>query len=344
MPDPRPLAHVDTLRLAVKQPFNFRYTLWKPSHFATGLERHSAATSWRTFRVGELLTGVVMTMEDARILRAEVYADAAWHEVDRKRLTARLSHSYGLDEDITDFIALAGQVPPMQEPLTALAGMRQSCPENLFEIAIISLLLQNATVARTTQMMTHLLDHYGRVVEFDDVTLKAFFTPAEIMSVDEATFRERDRLGYRAKYIGRFAEFFAAHDPDSVDRADKAELVREFQTIKGVGPYTAAIIASHAIRDTAALGLDVWNRKLLAKRLMDVDDAEVAMVKAEMTRLFPGYEGLAGLYFIENAYREQAVVELVDEDSSAQTAVDPHGRGKGVHKRSDAQARSQMNS
>jgi 3-methyladenine DNA glycosylase/8-oxoguanine DNA glycosylase len=114
--------------------------------------------------------------------------------------------------------------------------MRQSCPENLFEIAIISLILQNATVARTTQMMTNLLDHYGLVAESYGVTLKAFFTPEEITGIDEATFREHDRLGYRAKYIGRFAEFFTTHDPDEVDHASKAELMTEFQTIKGVGP------------------------------------------------------------------------------------------------------------
>ncbi|MGH3869989.1 MAG: hypothetical protein ACRDSR_00490 [Pseudonocardiaceae bacterium] len=124
MPDPRTLAHVDTLRLPVKQPFNFRYTLWKPSHVATGLGQHSAATSWRTFRVGEPLTGVVRTMDGDDTVRAEVYADGAWQAADHDRLT-------------------------------------------LFEIAIISLLLQNATVARTTQMMTNLLDHYGRVVTFD---------------------------------------------------------------------------------------------------------------------------------------------------------------------------------
>jgi hypothetical protein len=52
-------------------------------------------------------------------------------------------------------------------------------------------------------------------------------------------FRERDRLGYRAKYPGRFAEFFAAHDPGVADHADKAGLMAEFRTIKGIGPYTA---------------------------------------------------------------------------------------------------------
>src|SRR5262249_33982846 len=142
MPEPRTLAHADTLRLQVKQPFNFRYTLWKPSHFATGLEQHSRNTSWRTFRVGGLLCGVTMTMDGADTLRAEVYADGTWRDAARQRLTTRLIHSYGLDEDISAFVVQAKQVPPMRETLAALAGMRQSCPENLFEIAIISLLLQ----------------------------------------------------------------------------------------------------------------------------------------------------------------------------------------------------------
>lgn len=316
MPDVRTLVHVDSLRLPVKGPFNFRYTLWKPSHFATGLEQHSQDRTWRTFRVGELTTGVVLSM-DSDEMRAEIYADGPWMLADRDRLTARLIHSYGLSEDISAFVARAGQVPQMSRPLKELAGMRQSCPENLFEIAVISLLLQCTTVARTTQMMTSLLDHYGLVAEFDDVRLKAFFTPQEIAGVDEATFRDRDRLGYRAKYIGRFAEFFATHDPDAVDHASNADLMAEFQAIKGVGPYTAAIIAGHVVRDHAALGLDVWNRKLLAKRFLGLEDADPAVVMAEMSRLFPGHEGLAGLYVIEDAYREQAVVELIHQRPAA---------------------------
>lgn len=311
MPDTTLLHHVDTLRLPVTQPFNFRYTLWKPSHFATGLEQHSLDTSWRTFRVGEHLCGVVMTMDNDDILRAEVFADGNWEGADHDRLAARLTHSYGLSEDISGFVAQAAQVPQMSGPLMTLAGMRQSCPENLFEIAIISLLLQNATIARTTQMMTNLLDHYGRVISFDTVTLKTFFTPAEITDIDEQVFKERDRLGYRAKYIGAFGAFFTDHDPDDVDHASKADLMTEFQQIKGVGPYTAAIIAGSAVRDPSALGLDVWNRRILAERFLNLNDADMPTVQAKMTELFPGNEGLAALYVIEDIYRDQAVVNII---------------------------------
>lgn len=185
MPDPRSCTTSTPCSWPVKAPFNFRYTLWKPSHFATGLEQHSLDTSWRTFRVGEHLCVVVMRMDNENTLRAEVFSDRGWTGTDHVRLAARLTHSYGLAEDISVFVDHAATVPQMEGPLTALAGMRQSCPENLFEIAIISLLLQNATIARTTQMMTNLLDHYGRVVTFDAVTLKTFFTPAEIAGIDE---------------------------------------------------------------------------------------------------------------------------------------------------------------
>lgn len=253
-------------------------------------------------------------------VRAEVYSDGAWSSHQRSHLTARLIHAYGFDEDISGFVTQAESVPQMREPLAALTGMRQSCPENLFEIATVSLLLPNATVARTTQMMTNLLDHYGKVVEFDGVQLKAFFTPTEIAGTGEAAFREQDRLGYRAKYIGRFVEFFAEHDPDAVDQSGKADLMAEFQTIKGVGPYTAAVIAGHAVRDHAALGLDVWNRKLLAQRFLGVEDAEPDTVSAEMHRLFPGYEGLAALYVVEDVYRHQAVVRLVQSNQRGSQA------------------------
>ncbi|MBM6403528.1 hypothetical protein JQN72_04630 [Phycicoccus sp. CSK15P-2] len=110
-------------------------------------------------------------------------------------------------------------------------------------------------------------------MSFDGVSLRAFFTPKDIVSITEEQLREVDRLGYRAKYIGRFAEFFIEHDPDTLDTTDKESLMEKFQTIKGVGPYTAAVIASHAVRDHSAIGFDVWNRKILARELLGLNDA-----------------------------------------------------------------------
>lgn len=311
MIDPSVLPHVDTLRFDTRMPFNFRYTFWKPSHFATKLETHSQAESWRTFRLGDVVSGVHAYQTGKSTVTAEVYADGQWTEASRDRLSRRLRWSYGLDEDLSAFIELCQGIPAMRGPFSRLMGMRQSCPEDLFEIAIISLLLQNATVVRTRQMMENLLGHYGRRVSFAGQRLSAFFAPEELAEVSEERFRLEDRLGYRAKYMGRFASFFAEHSAE-LEGATNDDLTAKFQEIKGVGPYTAAVIASHASRDPSALGLDVWNRKLLARHLMNTDDASPEAVRAVVTGMFPGYEGLAALYLIEYEYAENPVAPLME--------------------------------
>lgn len=309
---PRHLTHTDALHLKVtgNGPFNFRHTLWKPSHYATGLEAHTSTRSWRTFRIDNLFIGVALSTEnDDRTVSAEVFTDGDYKPEHRDRLTQRLTTSYGLDEDLAPFIELATDVPAMRDPLHALSGMRQSCPEDHFEIAVIALLLQNTTISRTTQMTRNLLTRHGRLVQFDGITLRAWFTPAEIAAVTAKEFKERDRLGYRAKALPHFAAFFRDHRPEDLAAADN--LVELFQQIKGVGPYTAAVMASHASRDPAVFGVDVWNRKILARRLLDAEDAASEDIHEHLTRLFPGQAGNAALYLVEHEYLHTPVAPLL---------------------------------
>ncbi|MFE4332933.1 DNA-3-methyladenine glycosylase family protein [Streptomyces sp. NPDC056831] len=311
---PRHLDHADTLELPVTGdgPFDFLHTFWKPSHYATGLEAHTATRSWRTFRAGDLVTGVRMHAEEERLVIAEIYTDGDYKPGHRDHLVRRLTASYGLDEDLNQFTELATAVPSMREPLAALSGMRQSCPEDHFEIAVVALLLQNVTIARTTQMTRNLLTHHGRLVHFDGITLRAWFTPAELAHVTPETLKEQDRLGYRAKTLPHFAAFFRDHTTEELQAAD--DLVQTFQQIKGVGPYTAAIMASHAARNTDTFGLDVWNRKILARRLLDVDDAKPEAVTRRLNELFPGHAGTAGLYFVEHEYAAAPIAPLLAPD------------------------------
>ncbi|MFD4857758.1 DNA glycosylase family protein [Streptomyces atratus] len=132
-----------------------------------------------------------------------------------------------------DEVAAFDAVPSMREPLAALSGMRQSCPEDHCEIAVVALLLQNVTIARTTQMTRNLHTHHGRLVHFDGITLRAWFTPAELTDVTPETLKEQDRLGYRAKTLPHFAALFRDHTTEVLQAAD--DLVQTFLQIKGVG-------------------------------------------------------------------------------------------------------------
>ncbi|WP_406220850.1 DNA-3-methyladenine glycosylase family protein [Streptomyces decoyicus] len=312
---PRHLNHTDTLPLPVtgKGPFSFRHTLWKPSHFGTGLEVHTATHSWRTFRLDDLVVGVRMSAENDRLVIADVFTNGHYEPEHRERLARRLTTSYGLDEDLDEFTELASKVPAMQEPLDTLAGMRQSCPEDHFEIAIISLLLQNVTIGRTTQMTRNLLIHHGKLVHFAGVTLRAWFTAAELTGVTPETLKEQDRLGYRARTLPHFAAFFRDHTTE--DLTDDETLIDHFQQIKGVGPYTAAVMTSHASRDPGIFGLDVWNRKILAQRLLGAEDAAPEDIQRHMNRLFPGHAGTAALYLVEHEFIRSPVAPLLAADA-----------------------------
>lgn len=147
----------------------------------------------------------------------------------------------------------------------------------------------------------------------DGITLRAWFTPAEIAAVTAEEFKERDRLGYRAKTLPHFAAFFRDHHPEDLAAADN--LVELFQQIKGVGPYTAAVMASHASRDPAVFGVDVWNRKILARRLLDTEDAAPEAIHEHLTRLFPGHAGTAALYLVEHEYLRTPVAPLLPLDA-----------------------------
>ncbi|MFE3329000.1 hypothetical protein [Streptomyces sp. NPDC059176] len=305
----RHLDHADTLHLPVTGgPFDFRHTVWKPSHYATGLEAHTVNRCWRTFRVGDLVAGVRLTYE-TRTVVADIFTDGDYKPTHREQLRTRLSTSYGLTEDVIAFTTLAEQVPVMREPLAELSGMRQSCPEDRFEISVVALLLQNTTVSRTTAMTRNLLAHHGLLVHFDGVTLRAWFTPAEIAHVAAETFKEQDRLGYRAKSLPHFAAFFRDHTAEDLQGEN---LVERFQEIKGVGPYTAAVMASHASRDPSVFGIDVWNRKIFARSLLGAPDAEADVITQRMNELFPGHAGTAALYLVEHEYLATPVAPLLD--------------------------------
>ncbi|MGW1528420.1 hypothetical protein [Streptomyces sp. NPDC002159] len=218
--NPRLLDHTDTLELPVTGdgPFNALHTFWKPSHYATGLEAHTESCSWRTFRVGDLVVGVRLHAEDRTVI-ADIYSDGDFKPADREELTHRLISSYGFAEDQAAFAELASRVTAMREALAALGGMRQSCPEDHFEIAVIALLLQNVTIRRTTQMTRNLLVHYGRLVHFDGITLRAWFTPDEIAHVPPETLKERDPLGFRAKSLPHYAAYFRDHSSEDLQTA-----------------------------------------------------------------------------------------------------------------------------
>jgi 3-methyladenine DNA glycosylase/8-oxoguanine DNA glycosylase len=272
---------------------------------------HSQDMTWRTFRVGQSVA-VVRFRDISKAILADIYSNSPLDEIALDSMKCRLVHAYGLEEPQHAFARLAQSDPVLKPVWKRMRGMRISCPESLFEIAIISLLLQNTTIKRSTQMLSNLLAFYGKRVMCDGHVLFAFFTPEEIKDISEETFRRDCRLGYRAKYIVRFAEYFSRHQINAQDCTNASKLRETLEQIHGVGPYTSNVIASHALRDPSAIPYDVWNRRIYSKMLFGTEDVAINILDKEMRDRYGEYAGLAALYLVENVFIEKPLVSLIN--------------------------------
>jgi 3-methyladenine DNA glycosylase/8-oxoguanine DNA glycosylase len=308
------LKPVQTFSINITKPFNCLYTLWKPSHFFTGLEVHSKKCSWRTFRLNKkIFTAVRMYLSGDHLI-VKVFANRKLSKEQLIYIQQHIKRSYGLDERYKLPKKIVATNEYVRNIFSKLRGTRISCPENIFEISIVSLLLQNTNISRTTTMFKKLIERYGRLVMFDQMSLYTFYSPDDLLSVSEDELKEYCRLGYRAKYIKNYADFFSKNDESELRKLSKDNLLTLLETIKGVGTYTSNIVASSALRDTKAIPFDAWNRKILASRLYAADPDDTDVLKIRINNDFGEYAGLIAMYVIENEYINNPVVPLLNEN------------------------------
>ena len=95
--------------------------------------------------------------------------------------------------------------------------MRKSSAHDLYELMIIAVFLQNATIRRTVQMtIAATLGRFGTKVQFDLKALFAMWLPFDLEPVTEEYLKGL-KIGYRAKFIKRLSSDFAAGKINEAD-------------------------------------------------------------------------------------------------------------------------------
>jgi 3-methyladenine DNA glycosylase/8-oxoguanine DNA glycosylase len=298
------LKKCNTLALETNEPFNFKFSVWKPSHFPTRLESLAGDSLYRTIRLGSGdAVGLKLTaLEKKPGIKVDVYSKKPLDNCQLADLEKRLRWSYGLDESVVEFYEKYGCDTVLKNSIEKLYGMRNSCAENLFEILCIALVLQNTNVKRSQTMLENLLKNFGEELHFDGQALYAFFTPASILKSDEAQLKAECRVGYRAKYLlsiaGAFNNGFNNVDFTKLNYDDAKNQLIE---IKGVGDYSASIALSSYLKDYSHVIIDSWSQKIFSKVLNKNFKSRDNVVNA-LKKRWDKYAGLAVLYVIENLY------------------------------------------
>jgi len=298
------------LGLPAVSPFNFKYTVYKPSHFPTRLEEFDETSEifYRTYRLNkEKFIGLEMTdlqKSDGKDgLKIEIFSNKPLIKEEVKKIEAHVTYSYGLKEDINEFYLSVASDKSIREAINNLQGMRNSCFETLFEILNISSMLQNTTVKRSEQMMENMLFSFGKRVIYNGKELYAFYTPGDIFNSSEERLREL-KVGYRAKFLMEIARRFS-QNPDLEEKLkimSFEDAKKNLMEIKGVGPYSARIALFQYLRRPHEINFDSWKRKIFSKFFFGNEGEPTEKVEKEAKDRWGVYGGYAALYIIEDLF------------------------------------------
>ena len=157
-------------------------------------------------------------------------------------LSRHVTWMLDLDQDFTEFYALARQEPKLARMVERNAGRVLRSP-TLFEDVIRTILTTNTLWKHTLRMCRELTTRYGDASPCEP-DLQAFPTAERLAQVDEPTLREECRMGYRAPYVNELAQRVVSGELDlealKISPLSTTELRKELMTIKGVGGYAAA--------------------------------------------------------------------------------------------------------
>jgi 3-methyladenine DNA glycosylase/8-oxoguanine DNA glycosylase len=210
-----------------------------------------------------------------------------------------VAHVLRLDEDLSEFYALAAKDPDLAWASRGAGRMIRS--PTVFEDVVKTVCTTNCTWSATERMVGALVQHLGEAAPgaaAEGPYGRAFPTPAAMAEADETFYREIVRAGYRGAYLRSLAASVAEGTLDleelgraSADELPDEEVAARLLALPGVGPYATAHIMMMLGRYSRLI-LDSWTRPKYASL-----NGGRAVKDRTIERRFRGYGPYAGLAF-----------------------------------------------
>jgi N-glycosylase/DNA lyase len=182
--------------------------------------------------------------------------------------------------------------------------MRVPSLQGLYESLIITVVLQNATVRRTVQMMNALLDNYGILCLFDDKEIFSIWLPQELVNVSEQDLRDL-KIGYRAKFIKRLSQDFVEDkiNEQRIRNLDQDSAKKELMKLYGVGPETARILLFEGYHHYNTFDhIAPWQQKIYSRLFYNKPLVPAEKIRDDIKKRYGEYSMLAVHYIWEDIF------------------------------------------
>ncbi len=218
-------------------------------------------------------------------------------------LVPELRWRYNFDSDISGFYEKYHDDEVLGPFIRKWKGMKPRSADSLYETLIIYIVLQNATVRRTVQMMENLFEKFGNRLEFDGQTLSAFWAPEKMAEASEQELRDL-KLGYRAKFLERITGQFVNGEIDEFDlrKMGRDEIRAEMLKLYGIGPASVDYLLFEGFYFYDKLEtVPPWEQKIISRLVFNEELVNTDKILA-FFRKFEGWEKLAFNYIWEDVF------------------------------------------
>ncbi len=271
---PQKLTCISKLIFYPKSPFHFDASLHKPSHFPSSDNTWVSGIYWITMLWQGRCLGLKLvnkgSISDPKVV-ISVFSKKKLSASFLKSLRPELIWRFNFDSDLSEFCKLYGSDKVLGGVIKKFKGMRPVAANSLYETLVIYIVLQNAFVRRSVQMLENLFNTYGSKVEYDDKVLSCFWDAKKIAKSSESKLREL-KLGYRAKFLLKLSSQFSKGEIDEyvLRKASNSVIEKEILKIYGIGPASVEyLLFEDFYRYDAFSYIPPWEQKILSKLLFN---------------------------------------------------------------------------
>ncbi|MBU4369961.1 hypothetical protein KKG58_04370 [Patescibacteria group bacterium] len=271
---PQKLTHKSKLIFYPKPPFHFDASLHKPSHFPSSDNTWVSGVYWITMLWQGRCLGLRLENKGSVSVPKvviKVFSNGKLSASFLKGLRPELIWRFNFDADLEEFCRLFKGDKVLGGVIKKFKGMRPVAANSFYETLVIYIVLQNAFVGRSVQMLENLFNTYGNKLEYDGKVLSCFWDPGKIAKSTEEKLREL-KLGYRAKFLLKLSEQFSRGEVDEfpLRKASNEEIEKEVLKIYGIGPASIEnVLFEDFYRYDYFSCIPPWEQKILSKLLFN---------------------------------------------------------------------------
>ncbi len=302
-------------------PYNFNATIHKPSHFPSsdnvwGKDNYWITMFWKDDFLGLKLENKGTTANPK--IRLNIYSQRLIKPEIEKELIPEIEWRFNTKSDISEFSKKFKNDKVLGPLFKKWKGMKPVSTNSLYETLIIYIVLQNATVRRTYQMLENLFNKFGKQVKFDNKTLFAFWNPKIIAKTPEQVLRDL-KLGYRAKFLKRISEQFSKGEIDEfkIRKMPRDEVKEEALKLYGIGPASVEYLLFEDFYHCDHLAtIPPWEQKIMSRLLFDKKLVSTNKILNFFRSNYPNWEKLAFHYIWEDIFwkRKTQHIEWLEKE------------------------------